>query len=189
MNFNSRTHEGYDPRLHSFLNIFSYFNPRTREGYDYSLGTFLFCLYSFNPRIHKGYDKAHQKRKNKLSALIPIPTKGTMPGSFKRVFNYKCFNLRTREGYDNIIFASSNYVEHFNPRTREGYDRYRLAGPPQMYSFNPHTHKKYDQPISGTDRLMYALIPVPMKGTIMIFLQMKSYPLIALIPVPAKGTI
>ena len=57
-----------------------------------------------------------------------------------------------------------------------------------MYSFNPHTHKKYDQPISGTDRLMYALIPVPMKGTIMIFLQMKSYPLIALIPVPAKGT-
>ena len=89
-----------------------------------------------------------------------------MPGSFKRVFNYKCFNLRTREGYD----------------------RYRLAGPPQMYSFNPHTHKKYDQPISGTDRLMYALIPVPMKGTIMIFLQMKSYPLIALIPVPAKGT-
>ena len=79
MNFNPRTHEGYDPRLHSFLNIFSY----------------------FNPRIHKGYDKAHQKRKNKLSALIPVP----------------------------------------------------------------------------------------MKGTIMIFLQMKSYPLIALIPVPAKGTI
>ena len=100
MNFNPRTHEGYDPRLHSFLNIFSYFNPRTREGYDYSLGTFLFCLYSFNPRIHKGYDKAHQKRKNKLSALIPVP----------------------------------------------------------------------------------------MKGTIMIFLQMKSYPLIALIPVPVKGT-
>ena len=28
-----------------------------------------------------------------------------------------------------------------------------------------------------------------MKGTIMIFLQMKSYPLIALIPVPVKGTI
>ena len=28
-----------------------------------------------------------------------------------------------------------------------------------------------------------------MKGTIMIFLQMKSYPLIALIPVPIKGTI
>ena len=90
-----------------------------------------------------------------------------MPRSFKRVFNYKCFN--------------------------------------------PRTHKKYDQPISGTDRLMYALIPVPMKGTIflftslpcfllalipvpmkgtiMIFLQMKSYPLIALIPVPVKGTI
>ena len=67
-----------------------------------------------------------------------------MPGSFKRVFNYKCFN--------------------------------------------PRTHKKYDQPISGTDRLMYALIPVPMKGTIMIFLQMKSYPLIALIPVPTEGT-
>ena len=100
------------------------------------------------------------------NALIPIPTKGTMPGSFKRVFNYKCFNLRTREGYDNIIFASSSYVEHFNPRTREGYDRYRLAGPPQMYSFNPRTHKKYDQPISGTDRLMYALIPVPTEGTI-----------------------
>ena len=70
--------------------------------------------------------------------------KGTMPGSFKRVFNYKCFNLRTREGYDNIIFASSSYVEHFNPRTREGYDRYRLAGPPQMYSFNPRTHGGYD---------------------------------------------
>ena len=57
----------------------------------------------------------------------------------------------------------------FNPRTREGYDRYRLAGPPQMYSFNPRTHKKYDQPISGTDRLMYALIPVPMKGTITVY--------------------
>ena len=28
-----------------------------------------------------------------------------------------------------------------------------------------------------------------MKGTIMIFLQMKGYPLIALIPVPVKGTI
>ena len=27
-----------------------------------------------------------------------------------------------------------------------------------------------------------------MKGTIMIFLQMKSYPLIALIPVPMEGT-
>ena len=34
------------------------------------------------------------------NALIPIPTKGTMPGSFKRVFNYICFNPRTREGYD-----------------------------------------------------------------------------------------
>ena len=35
------------------------------------------------------------------NALIPIPTKGTMPGSFKRVFNYICFNPRTCEGYDN----------------------------------------------------------------------------------------
>ena len=100
------------------------------------------------------------------NALIPIPTKGTMPGSFKRVFNYKCFNLRTREGYD----------------------RYRLAGPPQMYSFNPRTHKKYDQPISGTDRLMYALIPVPMKGTIFLFTSLPCF-LLALIPVPMKGTI
>ena len=126
------------------------------------------------------------------NALIPIPTKGTMPGSFKRVFNYKCFNLRTREGYDNIIFASSSYVEHFNPRTREGYDRYRLAGPPQMYSFNPRTHEGYDISIylltllssrfnprtrEGYDinqtrlsEIDTILIPVPMKGTICLLL-------------------
>ena len=75
--------------------------------------------------------------------LIPVPTKGTMPGSFKRVFNYICFNPRTREGYDNIIFASSSYVEYFNPRTREGYDE--IAGNDMDY--------------------ISALIPVPMKGT------------------------
>ena len=74
--------------------------------------------------------------------LIPVPTKGTMPGSFKRVFNYICFNPRTREGYDNIIFASSSYVEYFNPRTREGYDE--IAGNDMDY--------------------ISALIPVPMKG-------------------------
>ena len=125
------------------------------------------------------------------NALIPIPTKGTMPGSFKRVFNYKCFNLRTREGYDNIIFASSSYVEHFNTRTREGYDRYRLAGPPQMYSFNPRTHEGYDHDFFTNEKLPFnscnprtregydtsillaffeniILIPVPMKGTILI---------------------
>ena len=78
-----------------------------------------------------------------------------MPGSFKRVFNYKCFNLRTREGYDNIIFASSSYVEHFNPRTREGYDRYRLAGPPQMYSFNPRTHEGYDHDFFTNEKLPF----------------------------------
>ena len=78
------------------------------------------------------------------NALIPIPTKGTMPGSFKRVFNYKCFNLRTREGYDNIIFASSSYVEHFNPRTHEGYDINQAR-------------------LSEIDTI---LIPVPIKGTI-----------------------
>ena len=109
-NFNPRTHKGYDT-IDRGVNVSIYhFNPRTREGYDYSLGTFLFCLYSFNPRIHKGYDKAHQKRKNKLSALIPIPTKGTMPRSFKRVFNYKCFNPRTHEGYDSgLIGLSPSY--------------------------------------------------------------------------------
>ena len=96
------------------------FNPRTREGYDYSLGTFLFCLYSFNPRIHKGYDKAHQKRKNKLSALIPIPTKGTMPGSFKRVFNYICFNPRTREGYDEIAGNDMDYISALIPVPMKG---------------------------------------------------------------------
>ena len=78
-----------------------------------------------------------------------------MPRSFKRVFNYKCFNLRTREGYDNIIFASSSYVEHFNPRTREGYDRYRLAGPPQMYSFNPRTHEGYDHDFFTNEKLPF----------------------------------
>ena len=67
-----------------------------------------------------------------------------MPGSFKRVFNYICFNPRTREGYDNIIFASSSYVEYFNPRTREGYDE--IAGNDMDY--------------------ISALIPVPIKGTI-----------------------
>ena len=103
------------------------------------------------------------------NALIPIPTKGTMPGSFKRVFNYKCFN----------------------PRTREGHDRYRLAGPPQMYSFNPRTHEGYDHDFFTNEKLPFnsfnprtregydtsillaffeniILIPVPMKGTILI---------------------
>ena len=57
-----------------------------------------------------------------------------------------------------------------------------------MICFNPRTHKKYDQPISGTDRLMYALIPVPMKGTIFLFTSLPCF-LLALIPVPMKGTI
>ena len=42
------------------------------------------------------------------NALIPIPTKGTMPGSFKRVFNYIYFNPRTHEGYDEDI---NRYLE------------------------------------------------------------------------------
>ena len=85
-------------------------------------------------------------------ALIPIPTKGTMPRSFKRVFNYKCFNLRTREGYDNIIFASSSYVEHFNPRTHEGYDHDFFTNEKLPFnSFNPRTREGYD----NTSNLKY----------------------------------
>ena len=55
--------------------------------------------------------------------------------------------------------------------------------------FNPRTHEGYDIEAEERPYLICALIPVSMKGTIMIFLQMKSYPLIALIPVPVKGTI
>ena len=85
--FNPRTHKGYDVPLLVESNPGQDFNPRTREGYDYSLGTFLFCLYSFNPRIHKGYDKAHQKRKNKLSALIPVSVKGTTSFITREIIN------------------------------------------------------------------------------------------------------
>ena len=77
--------------------------------------------------------------------LIPVPTKGTMPGSFKRVFNYICFNPRTREGYDNIIFASSSYVEYFNPRTHGGYDMQFACISTTFRSFNPRTHGGYDE--------------------------------------------
>ena len=85
--FNPRTHEGYDFLAFYYFLSYRRFNPRTREGYDYSLGTFLFCLYSFNPRIHKGYDKAHQKRKNKLSALIPVSVKGTTSFITREIIN------------------------------------------------------------------------------------------------------
>ena len=151
-NFNPRTHKGYDT-IDRGVNVSIYhFNPRTREGYDYSLGTFLFCLYSFNPRIHKGYDKAHQKRKNKLSALIPIPTKGTMPRSFKRVFNYKCFNPRTHEGYDISIYLLTLLSSRFNPRTHEGYDHDFFTNEKLPFnSFNPRTREGYD----NTSNLKY----------------------------------
>ena len=57
-----------------------------------------------------------------------------------------------------------------------------------LYIFNPRTYERYNQPISGTDRLMYALIPVPTKGTIknIIFRSINKR---ILIPVPVKGTI
>ena len=56
-----------------------------------------------------------------------------------------------------------------------------------LYIFNPRTYERYNQPISGTDRLMYALIPVPTKGTIknIIFRSINKR---ILIPVPVKGT-
>ena len=66
-----------------------------------------------------------------------------MKGTIFSLFFSLGFNPRTREGYDNIIFASSSYVEHFNPRTHEGYDE--IAGNDMDY--------------------ISALIPVPMKGT------------------------
>ena len=81
------------------------------------------------------------------NALIPIPTKGTMPGSFKRVFNYKCFNPRTHEGYDHDFFTNEKLpFNSFNPRTREGYDTSIL--------------------LAFFENII--LIPVPMKGTILI---------------------
>ena len=46
-----------------------------------------------------------------------------MPRSFKRVFNYKCFNPRTHEGYDHDFFTNEKLpFNSFNPRTHEGYD-------------------------------------------------------------------
>ena len=83
-----------------------------------------------------------QMKSYPLIALIPVPAKGTMPGSFKRVFNYICFNPRTREGYDTIDRGVNVSIYHFNPRTREGYDE--IAGNDMDY--------------------ISALIPVPMKG-------------------------
>ena len=79
------------------------------------------------------------------NALIPIPTKGTMPGSFKRVFNYKCFNLRTREGYDHDFFTNEKLpFNSFNPRTHEGYDMIVSVNNSIILCFNPRTHEGYD---------------------------------------------
>lgn len=44
-------------------------------------------IVAFNPRIHKGYDKAHKKRKNKLSALIPVSVKGTTSFITREIIN------------------------------------------------------------------------------------------------------
>ena len=52
--------------------------------------------------------------------LIPVPTKGTMPGSFKRVFNYICFNPRTREGYDEIAGNDMDYISALIPVPMKG---------------------------------------------------------------------
>ena len=78
-----------------------------------------------------------------------------MPRSFKRVFNYKCFNLRTREGYDNIIFASSSYVEHFNPRTHEGYDISIYLLTLLSSRFNPRTHEGYNHDFFTNEKLPF----------------------------------
>ena len=53
--------------------------------------------------------------------------------------------------------------------------------------FNPRTHEGYDIEAEERPYLICALIPVPMKGTICIFL-FKKPRIAALIPVPTKGT-
>ena len=93
-----------------------------------------------------------------------------MPRSFKRVFNYKCFNPRTHEGYDISIYLLTLLSSRFNPRTHEGYDHDFFTNEKLPFnSFNPRTREGYDINQTRLSEIDTILIPVPMKGTIPVY--------------------
>lgn len=100
------------------------------------------------------------------NALIPVPTKGTIISFLPVVVMWSILIPVPTKGtiiITLLIIDPTNY-------------------------FNPHTHKGYDSCIGRVDSNGYALIPVPVKGTIknIIFRSINKR---ILISVPVKGTI
>ena len=99
LDFNPRTHEGYDltPDFSLYLDYpfqstyprrvrrrrnismaaTSNFNPRTHEGYDVWNVIMPFQISYFNPRTHEGYDELNSTENHNKAISIHVPTKGT----------------------------------------------------------------------------------------------------------------
>ena len=124
--FNPRTREGCDGRIHSAsLQRKSYFNPRTREGCDLRRLVGRHCRRQhFNPRTREGCDWfAPVPAKVQSEISIHAPVKGATSSFHRPRSSRRDFNPRTREGCDSpgFDFICSHRVD-FNPRTREGCD-------------------------------------------------------------------
>ena len=117
------------------------------------------------PVSTKGTIKLTKKRKNKLSALIPIPTERVRcPEALKEFLITNALISVPAKG---TIISFLPVVVMWSiliPVPVKGtIDIGWQVLPDSLTALIPVPIKKYDQPISGTDRLMYALIPVPMK--------------------------
>ena len=85
------------------------------------------------------------------------------------------FNPRTHEGYDQQSVYALHPVDGFNPRTHEGYDLISTAINMVFQNFNPRAHEGYDFCLSYSIRYVTALIPVPVKGTIIALHILKNW--------------
>ena len=95
--------------------------------------------------------------------------KGTITVYYDIVKPLMSFNPRTHEGYDHDFFTNEKLpFNSFNPRTREGYDTIDRGVNVSIYHFNPRTREGYDTSILLAFFENIILIPVPMKGTILI---------------------
>ncbi len=129
------------------------FNPRTHEGYDINQTRLSEIDTILIPVPMKGTIWMSPEPLNFFDILIPVPTKGTMIIYYNWLWLAICFNPRTHEGYDLISTAINMVFQNFNPRAHEGYDFC----------------------LSYSIRYVTALIPVPVKGTIIALHILKNW--------------